>query len=537
MHTRFIRGVNVIVALSLVAAGCGVTGLAPVSGVAGICQAAAAAFLVQVILGGSTAPPGGDFSGAPAAGVAVTLQPSGGSAETRTTDSNGCAAFTSSPGGIYDVSAAPPAALEAAAQTIRDLNVGVTTRSIVLILSHRLPANAVPPRSPAVPFTGTITGTLIRADGAPQAGDNAGTHAPGELGIVSFRGGFVAGCVCADITDGTGSFTITHPLSNDRPAVTGSLFGGNWDGVTPGGVFGVTTEHLTQFAYNTTAHLVGPSLAFGNLNMQLVTGSQVTSLDAQGNAFLAAFNSGAIAGLSITDVSLADSIGGGPLWLATVYHDTGVTSVTTPFPQIPAGSQSVYRTGVGFAGPFNTGTGSFTAFGLTLTVLVTGAPALNISYLPRPGNPVVGSGSAPTITWGASSGATFYGVNLFDGAGNLVWEAATSTSLSATLPMNLAAGSYSVEVFADDLFTAADFIGGKPGTVRNRAPARTFGSVLRPKDRRIEGTGRNRAQITRRLDALSRVREDMLRRPLLDQTGLSNNDWRTSFSDLISFTR
>jgi hypothetical protein len=429
------------------------------------------------------------------------------------------------------VSAVPPAALEAAAQTIRDLNVGVTTRSIVLILSHRLPANAVPPRPVANPATASITGTLRRADGTPQPGDNAGTHAPGELGIVTYRGQFF------DITDATGSFSVAHTLSDDRSAVSGSLFGGNFDGTTAGGVVGVITEHFTQYAYNSSVHLLRPGLAFGDFNMQVVTGSQATSLDAQGNAFLAAFNSGPVAGLSITDVSLSDSIGGVALWFATVYHDTGVTSVMTPFPQILSGSQSVYRIGEGAAGPFNTGTGSFTAFGFTSTVLVTGAPALNISYLPRPGNPVVGAGAAPNISWGASSGATSYAFVVVDGSGNLVWEGATSTSLSATVPMNLATGSYTVEISADDLFISADFIGARAGTVRNRTPVRVPGSILRTRDRTIDRTGRDRAQITRRLEALSRAREGMLRRPLLDQTGLSNNDWRTSFSDVISFTR
>ncbi|MGH6630473.1 MAG: hypothetical protein ACREB3_12140, partial [Burkholderiales bacterium] len=270
MHTRFIRGVIAIVALSLVAAGCGVTGL---STVAALC--AASAFNVKVILGRSS----GVFSGQPAAGVNIILQPSGGAATTKTTDAQGCAAFEWAPGGMYEVSAVPPSQLPAAAQTIRDLNVSETGREIVLILPHRLPSNAVPPRVPAggATFGVTMTGILNNASGVPQAGDNAGTHAPGELGIVTF-GGTGLCAMCTDITDAAGNWSITRTgMSTDRPAVTQTLFGGNWDGTTPGGLFGVRTEHFTQYAYQAAVNLFAPGpLAFGTLTMGMVTGSQAT---------------------------------------------------------------------------------------------------------------------------------------------------------------------------------------------------------------------------------------------------------------------
>jgi hypothetical protein len=528
VHTRFIRGVNVIVALSLVAAGCGVTGA--VSNVAALC--AAAAFNVKVILGPQNISGPDPFSGQPAAGITVILQPSGGATQTATTDAQGCAAFSSAPGGLYDVSGVPPSSLPAAAQTIRDLNVGETGREIVLILSHRLPSTGVPPRVPAggATFSVTMTGTLNNASGVPQAGDNAGTHAPGELGIVTF-GGTGLCLTCTDITDGAGNWSLARSaMSTDRPAVTQTLFGGNWDGVTPGGLFGVRTEHFTQYAYQSAVNLFAPGpLAFGTLTMGMVTGSQATSLDAQGAAFVASFADG----FSITDLFLYSAIHSADLWLATVYHDSGVTSVTTPFPQI-ALDQSIYRYGMGIAGSASGG-----VFGQTTTFLVTGAPTLNISYLPQPGDPVVGAGSQPAMTWTASSGATAYEIDIFNSLGQLVWFGGTSTSLSITLPMALAAGTYFVQVFAFDSFTSRDFIGAGSRAESVNAAVRPIGSVLRAKDFKVQGLRSNRREATRQIQALmSNFRPGgPLRRPQLDQTPLSNNDNRVSFSNEIAFTR
>lgn len=527
MHTRLSRGITALVALSLVAAGCGVTGL---SNVAVLC--AASAFNVKVILGSNA----GVFSGQPAAGVNVILQPSGGAVATGTTDAQGCASFSSAPGGLYDVSAVPPSSLPAAAQTIRDLNVSTTGREIVLILPHRLPSNAVPPRVPAggATFSVTMTGTLNNSSGAPQAGDNSGTHFPGEVGIVTFGGRDVNGPLCAtcvDITDAAGNWSLARTaMSTDRPAVTQTLFGGNWDGTTAGGILGVTTEHFTQYAYQSAVNLFAPGpFAFGTLAMGMVTGSQGTSLDAQGAAFVASFADG----FSITDVVLYSAIHSLDLWLATVYHDSGVTSVTTPFPQI-ALDQSIYRYGVGMAGSVS---GGF--FGFTTTFLVTGASTLNISYLPRPGDPVVGAGSQPAITWTASSGATAYEIDIFNSLGQLVWFGATSTSLSITLPMALAAGSYSVLVGAFDSFTSGDFIAAGSRTESVRAAARPIGSVFRAKDFKVQGLRSNRREATRQVQALmSNFRPGgPLRRPQLDQTPLSNNDDRLSISNEIAFTR
>jgi hypothetical protein len=527
VHTRFIRGGIALVAFSLVAAGCGVTG---VSTVAALC--AAAAFNVKVILGFQAVAGPDPFSGQPAAGVNVILQPSGGATASSTTDAQGCASFSTAPGGIYDVSAVPPTSLPAAAQTIRDLNVSATGREIVLILSHRLPSNAVPPRVPAggATFGVTMTGTLNNASGVPQAGDNVGTHAPGELGIVTF-GGTGLCLMCTDITDAAGNWSVTRTaLSTDRPVVTHTLFGGNWDGVTAGGILGVTTEHFTQFAYQSAVNLFAPGpQAFGTLTMAIVTGSQATSLDAQGTAFVSGFADG----VSITDLFLYSAIHSLDLWLATVYHDSTVTSVTTPFPQV-ALDQSIYRYGAGMAGSVS---GGF--FGFTTTFLVTGAPTLNISYLPRPGDPVVGAGSSPTITWTASSGATAYEIDIFNSLGQLVWFGATSTSLSITLPMALAAGSYSVLVGAFDSFTSRDFIGAGSRAESVNAAARPIGSVLRAKDFKVQGLRSNRREATRQVQALmSSFRPGgPLRRPQLDQTPLSNNDDRVSFSNEIAFTR
>jgi len=525
VHTRFIRGVVAIVALSLVAAGCGVTGA--VSNVAALC--AAAAFNVKVILGSNA----GVFNGQPAAGVNVVLTPSGGAATTKTTDAQGCAGFGSAPGGMYEVSAVPPSQLPAAAQTIRDLNVGETGREIVLILPHRLPSNAVPPRVPAggATFGVTLTGTLNNAVGLPQAGDNAGSHVPGELGIVTF-GGTGLCATCTDITDPAGAWSITRTgMSTDRPAVTQSLFGGNWDGTTAGGILGITTEHFTQYAYQAAVNLFAPGpQVFGLLSMGLVTGSQATGLDAQGAAFLAGFSPG----LSLTDIFLYSAIHSLDLWLATVYHDSAVTAVTTPFPQIPL-DQSIYRYGVGIAGSLSGGI--LTVFGQTTTFLVSGASSLNISYLPRPGDPVVGAGAQPAITWTASSGATAYEIDIFNSLGQLVWFGATSTSLSITLPMALAAGSYSVQVFAFDSFTSRDFIGA--GSRAESVKAGPVGSMLRAKDFKVQGLQSNRREARRQVQTImSSFRPGgPLRRPQLDRTPLSNNDDRVSWSNEISFTR
>jgi hypothetical protein len=384
-----------------------------------------------------------------------------------------------------------------------------------------------------------MTGTLHNSSGVPQADDNTGDpaggpHFPGQTGIVTFGGRDVNGPLCAsctDITDAAGSWSVTRTgMSTDRPAVTQSLFGGNWDGVTPGGLFGVRTEHFTQFAFQPAVNLFvpGPS-AFGTLTMGTVTGSQATSLDAQGAAFVASFADG----FSITDVILYSAIHSVDLWLATVYHDSGVTSVTTPFPQI-ALEQSIYRYGMGIAGSASAG-----VFGQTTTFLVTGAPTLNISYLPQPGDPVVGAGSSPNITWTASSGATAYEIDIFNSLGQLVWFGATSTSLTITLPMALAAGSYTIQIFAFDSFTSRDFIGTGSRAQRENAAAQPVGSVLRAKDFKIQGFRSNRREAARQVQALMSNfrRGGPLRRPQLDQTPLSNNDDRVSWSNEIAFTR
>lgn len=522
MQTRLSRGLTAVIALSLVAAGCGVTGL---SSVATLC--AAAAFNVKVILGNGV----GGWSGQNAAGVSVTVEPLGGVATTKTTDAGGCASFDSAPIGIYDVSAVPPSSLPASSKKIRDLNVTETGREIVLWLTHRLPTDALPARPVSGAYSHTMTGTLLQSNGNPQPGDNIGSWLPGELGIVAY-GGFGPLCTsCTDIADPAGNWTVTRTgLSNDRPALTHTLFAGNFDGTTAGGMLGITSEHFTQYGYTAAVHLVGPGpTAFGSLMMQNVTGSQATSLDAQGSAFVAGFADG----ISITDVFLYSAIHSLDLWLATVYHDSAVTSVTTPFPQISL-DQSVYRYGIGFAGSLS---GGF--FGQTTTFLVTGAPTLNISYLPRPGDPLVGGGSQPTITWTASSAATAYEIDILNSLMQLVFVGATSTSLSITLPNALAAGSYTVQIFAFDSLASRDFIGGAGRGQGGNSAIEPMGSVFRPGDFQIQGFRGDRKQAAKRLETLVRNfrRGGPLRSPQLDRTPLSNNDDRVSWSNAVAFTR
>ncbi|MDR7427023.1 MAG: hypothetical protein QN152_03565 [Armatimonadota bacterium] len=509
---------------ALAVSGCGVTGAPP---------AAVAPFSVLVILGSGS----GGFSGQPAAGVVVTVTPAGGSAVSQTTDASGRANFSSSPSGVYDVSAAPPSTLPAAALTIRDLNVATTGRDIVLVLVHRLPSDQTPPRTISGPFTGTITGTLKRADGSPQAGpDNcssssASCQVPGNVGIVTYTGLF------DDITNATGGFTINRTgMSNERPAVTGSLFGGNWDGVggLGSGVLGATHLYFTQYAYDPAVNLIGGTLAYGDFPMANVTGSLPTVLDSEGKSFLAPFDSESTVGFSLTDLFLYHAIHSLDLWLGEVYHDSTVTSVTTPIPQISL-AQSVYWYGLGFAGALDTSTFTFTVFGLTTTYLTSGATALNVSYLPRPGTPTVGTGNPPAISWAASSGATVYEVDVFDAGGNLVYYAATSSSLSVTLPAALPAGSYSVMVFANDSLTSADYIGRE----RLRPALRARGGVLRPGTLRFRAARGDRAQLVRSAAPLRQALRagGALHRPLLDRTPFSNNDDRWSRSDMIAFTR
>lgn len=509
---------------ALAVSGCGVTGVPPT---------AVAPFSVLVILGDGS----GGFSGQPAAGVVVTVSPSGGSPVSQTTDASGRANFSSSPSGTYDVSAVPPSTLPAAAMTIRDLNVATTGRDIVLILVHRLPSDQTPPRTISGPFTGAITGRLLREDGSPQSGpDNcssssASCQVPGAVGIVTYTGLF------DDITNASGSFTINRTgMSNERPAVTGSLFGGNWDGIGGfgSGVLGVTHLYFTQYAYNPAVNLVGGTLAYGDFPMTTVTGSLPTVLDSEGQNFLAPFNAGSTVGFSFTDLFLYHAIHSLDLWLGEVFHDSGVTAVTTPIPQISL-AQSVYWYGIGFAGALETTTGVFTAFGLTTTYLTTGATALNVSYLPRPGNPTVGAGNPPAINWAASPRATVYEVDVFDASGNLVYYAATSSSLSVTMPAALPSGSYSVVVLANDTFTSADYIGRE----RLRPTLRARGGLLRPSALLFRVARRDRAQLARSVTPVRQVLRagGALHRPLLERTPFSNNDDRWSWSDEIVFTR
>ncbi len=509
---------------ALAVSGCGVTGAPP---------AAVAPFSVLVILGGGS----GGFSGQPAAGVVVTVSPSGGSPVSQTTDATGRANFYSSPSGTYDVSAVPPSTLPAAALTIRDLNVATTGRDIVLVLVHGLPSDQTPPRTISGPFTGAITGRLVRQDGSPQPGpDNcssssASCHIPGNAGIVTYTGLF------DDITDASGNFTINRTgMSNERPAVTGSLFGGNWDGMggLGSGVVGLTHLYFTQYAYDPAVSLVGGTLAYGDFQMSSVTGSLPTALDSEGQSFLAAFNGGGTVGFSVTDLFLYHAIHSQDLWLSEVYHDTGVTSVTTPIPQIST-AQSVYWYGLAFAGALATATFDFTGFGLTTTYLTSGAAALNVSFLPRPGTPVVGAANPPAISWAASSGATVYEVDVFDASGNLVYYAAASSSLSVTMPAALPSGSYTVVVYANDSFTSADYIGRE----RLRPTLRARGGLLRPGDLRFRVARRDRAQLARSVDPVRQALRagGALHRPLLDRTPFSNNDDRWSWSDEIAFTR
>ena len=143
----------------------------------------------------------------------------------------------------------------------------------------------------------------------------------------------------------------------------------------------------------------------------------------------------------------------------------------------------------------------------------------------------------PTISWTASSGATVYEVDIFDAAGNLVYYAATSTSLSVTLPQALPAGSYTVKVFANDSMTSHDYIGRDPGSGPRGA---VLGTVLRQRNLTLRMASRDDREALVR--ALMPVRDAFraggrLHRPLLDRTPFSNNDDRWSWSDEVAFSR
>lgn len=457
---------------------------------------------------------------------------SGTSVQTATTDANGRAVFSTAPTGSYELSAVPPSTLPAAALKLRDLHVGTTGTDIVMILPHRVPTGTTPPRGIQNPGSATLTGTVRDKDGNPQGSTGqSGTqyHAPGYVGIVTYTG---TGAFTA-LTNASGQYTISRPLSDDRPASTGSLFAGNWDGleVTARPCFGGSRLYFTQYAFVPAVNAFKGQTTTVNLDMQSATGSLAANLDAEGQAFLASFDGGGACGLSLIDLLLYHAIHSLDLWLAEAVHDSGVPNVTTPVPQIPL-DQAVYWYGLGFAGRWD-GT-DFSVYGQTQTFLVTGAGSLRVSYLQRPGNPSVGSEADPQISWTASSGATLYEVDVFDSSGNLVFVGATSTNLSVKLPMTLPAGNYAVVVYANDSFRPSDYLGGRLSGGRPRL--RPVGSVLSHKHLRVRAEGRN---LPRGLAPLAGTFRPggLLFRPFLDRTPFSNNDDRWSWSDAVPFSR
>jgi len=457
--------------------------------------------------------------------VKVILE-AGGAVQTATTDANGRAVFSTAPTGAYELSAVPPATLSAAAVKLRDLHVGATGTDVVMILPHREPIPTPPPRSPHNPERATLTGTVYDKNGVPQPGfGSPPAHKPGNVGIVTYTGFF------STLTDSSGRYTIPRPLSDDSPASTGSLFAGNWDGshVSDRPCLGGSRLYFTQYDFVPAVHAFKLQTTVRDLRMQAVTGSLNAELDADGQAFLRSFDTGGSCGFSLTLLFLYHATHSEALDLAYVWHDSGVANVTTPVPQIPL-AQGVYWYGVGVAGPLPGGD----VFGITLTFLVSGASALRVSYLPRPGNPSVGAGPSPEISWTASSGATLYRVNVYDSRGNLVFLGATSTSLSIKLPMELPSGSYSVEVVANDTLKPTDLLGGRLSG--GRPLVRPMGLVLGGERLQVRA---DRQNLFRELDPLVAVFRPggPLFRPLLDRTPFSNNDIRTSWSDLIPFTR
>ncbi len=502
----------------LLAAGCG-AGAAP--------PTPTGAFNVQVILG----PNQGVWSGYPAGGVKLILE-AGASVQVQTTDANGRATFPTAPTGPYEISAIPPTTLPAAAMKLRDLHVGTTGTDIVVVLPHRVPTGTTPPRTPDGPGAATLTGTVRDKDGnlQPSTGDTGpAVHSPGNVGIVTYTG---TGAF-STLTDASGVYTISRPLSNDRPASTGSLFAGNWDRLefSERQCFGGSRLSFTQYAYVPAVDAYKGQTTTLDLNMAAVTGSVTATVDADGQAFLASLDGAGACGFSLADLFLYHAIHSSDLWLSELFHDSGVASVTSPVPQIPL-DQGVYWYGVGVAGRFD---GSeLVVYGQTLTFLVAGATSLRVSYLQRPGNPTVGGGAEPEVSWTASAGATLYEVDVFDGSGNLVFVGATATNLSVKLPMPLPPGTYSVQVLANDSLRPSDYLAGRMAGGRPRL--RPVGSVLGPKHLRVRA---DRRRISRQLAPVSRTFRlgGPLFRPFLDRTPFTNNDDRWSWSDVVPFAR
>ncbi len=451
--------------------------------------------------------PYGSWSGRPVPGARVRYEGPDGAVEV-TTGPDGFFATGRTPSGPFTLHVLPSAG-RLAGLSVYGLSAVRRPLSLYLTLREGLPN---PPRFGGRIPAPAVRGRLFSSSGAPQPGSFPGFGSPGDPGTVGFVWwGFyraqVPGCPrCYSTVAGPdGGFEVQGMLGGEMVASTRPFFAGNYDGVADGG----RVLHYTRFFYRSAVDVLrtGPA-DLGDVFLVPVTGFLTVTYDSSAASLVNGYGSG---GLSYAFVQMYPSIASDPLELAEVAAGPaaggGLAGQLVSVPQIPE-SASTYFFAQAFALDLNAPVTAELA--VTTTFRVGGGP-LRVGYLTPARSVRTGSGARRTLTWTPPAGATVQYAAVTDPGFVPVWEAVAPGGVaSASLPVDLAAGSYYVFVYANDA---------------DRLEEVVTGARWRP----TRHPGRWRAAGQRRpLRSWST--------PRLDRTPFSGNMFRESYSDLVQFS-
>jgi len=451
--------------------------------------------------------PYGSWSGRPVSGARVRYEGPDGAVEV-TTGSDGFFATGRTPSGPFTVHVLPPNP-RLAGLSVYGLSAVSRPLSLYLTLREGLPN---PPRFGGRSPVPAVRGRLFSSSGAPQPGSSSGFGAPGDPGTVGFVWwGFyraqIPGCPrCYSTVAGPdGGFEVQGMLGGEMAASTRPFFAGNYDGTADGG----RVLHYTQFFYRPAVDVLrtGPA-DLGDVFLVPVTGSLGVTYDSSAVSLVNGYGPG---GLSYAFVQMYPSIASDPLELAEAAAGPaaggGLAGHLVSVPQIPE-SSSTYFFAQGFAFDLNA---PLTAELAVTTAFRVGGGPLRVGYLTPPRSVRTGSGARRTLTWTPPAGATVQYAAVTDPGLVPVWEVlAPGGVASASLPVDLAAGSYYVFVYANDADHLEEVVAG----LRWR-PTRHPG--------RWRAAGQRRP-----------VRGGIA--PRLDRTPFAGNMVRESYSDLVQFS-
>ncbi len=451
--------------------------------------------------------PYGSWSGRPVSGARVRYEGPDGAVEVSTAP-DGFFAIGRTPSGAFTVHVLPPSP-RLAGLSVYGLSAVSRPLSLYLTVREGLPN---PPRFGGRSPAPAVRGRLFSSSGSPQPGSSPGFGSPGDPGTVGFVWwGFyraqVPGCPrCYSTVAGPdGGFEIQGMLGGEMAASTRPFFAGNYDGVADGG----RVLHYTQFFYRPAVDVLrtGPA-DLGDVALVPVHGFLTVAYDSSATSLVNGYGPG---GLSYAFVQMYPSIASDPLELAEAAAGPaaggGLGGQLVSVPQIPE-SASTYFFAQGFAFDLNA---PVTAELAVTTAFRVGGGPLRVGYLTPARSVRTGSGTRRTLSWVAPSGATVQYAAVTDSGLVPVWEVLAPGGVgSASLPVDLAPGSYYVFVYANDADHLEEVVTG-----------------LRWRPARHPGRWRAAGQ-RRPLRSWST--------PRLDRTPFSGNMFRESYSDLVQFS-